>query len=157
MEKRQHCNCTTGCDTYRCSCLKNNEPCDEACGCVDCRNPLNDFDVENLSVCAIQNINTVQRLTDEQLEQRYELPCGHDAVQLRDLLRKHRCRECGTAYWYSFCWDTPVQDSCTWHCEDCHQCRDWREWHCQECDKCTYGVTMPCQYCGNRSGMMTLP
>jgi len=154
MEKQHHCNCTTGCDTYRCTCLKNNEPCDENCGCVDCRNPLNDVDVENLTVCAIQNIDIVKNLTDQDLERRWELPCGDQSVPLRDLLGKYHCQECGEYYWYSFCWEMVVQDNCTWHCEDCHQCRDWREWHCEECGKCTYGITMPCEHCGNTSGMI---
>jgi hypothetical protein len=157
MEKEHHCNCTTGCDTYRCSCLKNHEPCDETCGCVDCQNPLNDVDVEGLSLCAIQNIDVVKRLTAQELEREYSLPCGHEAVPLEALIGKYHCRECGAGYWYSFCWDTLVEDSCTWHCEDCQQCRDWRERHCERCDKCTYGVTMRCEHCGSTSGMMTLP
>lgn len=157
MEKDHSCNCTTGCDTYRCTCLKNHEPCGEACGCVDCQNPLNGVDVERLSLCAIQNIDVVKGLTDQELQRKYELPCGHGAVPLEELLGIHHCQECGAGYWYSFCWETLVEDSCTWHCEDCRQCRDWREWHCERCDKCTYGKTMPCMHCGNTSGMMTFP
>jgi hypothetical protein len=156
MKKEYHCGCTTGCDTYRCSCLKYNEPCDETCGCVGCRNPLNGVDVENLTVCAIQNIYRVKALTDEELEQRCELPCGHESVPRRDLLGRHMCEECGEYYWYSFCWEWVVQDSCSWHCEACHMCRDWREWHCEVCGKCTYGVTMPCEHCGNDSGMLRM-
>ena len=61
----------------------------------------------------------------------------------------HRaCQGCGEVYWYSFCWQDVVQDDCTWHCEICGQCRDWREWHCERCNKCTYGVSLPCQHCG---------
>jgi hypothetical protein len=29
VEREHHCNCKTRCQTYRCNCLKNNEPCDE--------------------------------------------------------------------------------------------------------------------------------
>jgi hypothetical protein len=156
VKKEHHCNCTTHCDTYRCSCLKHNEPCDESCGCVDCRNPLNGVDVENLTVCAIRNIDAVKALTDEDLETRYELPCGHENVPLKELLGDCACQECGEPYWYSFCWGALVQDSCTWHCEDCHQCRDWREWHCEVCGNCTYGLSMPCLHCGNDSGAFRL-
>jgi len=156
MEKEHHCTCTTGCDTYRCGCLRKNEPCGEGCDCVDCQNPLNGVDVEGLTVCAIQNIEKVKALTDEELAERYELGCGHESVPLEDLLGKHACQTCGTAYWYSFCWEWVVQDDCTWHCEDCHHCRDWREWHCDACGRCTYGVTMPCEHCGNDRGRMPL-
>ncbi len=155
MKKEHHCNCKTGCDTYRCSCLKHNEPCDENCGCVDCRNPLNGMDVENMTVCAIQNIDIVKDLTEEELSERYEFPCGHKSAPLRDLISGVYCEECGEDYWYSFCWNDIVSSGHTWHCEDCNQCRDWREWHCEVCDKCTYGVTMPCQHCGNDSGVMS--
>ncbi len=153
MEKEHHCNCKAGCDTYRCACLKHNEPCDENCGCVDCHNPLNDVDVESLTVCAIQNIGIVKGLTEEELAEQYELPCGHEQVALKDLLDDYYCEECADSYWYSFCWDTIVEDSCTWHCEICNECRDWREWHCERCNKCTYGVTLPCEHCGAEGPM----
>ena len=156
MEKEYHCNCRTGCDTYRCSCLKHNEPCDKSCGCVDCRNPLNDVDVEALSVCAIQNIDIVKNLTEADFEEPQTLPCEHESVPLKNLLGIHYCSECDTPFWYSFCWEMVVQEGDTWHCEDCHECRDWREWHCEVCNHCTYGVTMPCEYCGNDSGVISL-
>jgi hypothetical protein len=110
--------------------------------------------VENLSACAIQNIDRVKALSDRDLEEPRELPCGHGSVPLKDLLNHYHCEGCGESYWYSFCWEVAVQDNCTWHCEDCHGCRDWREWHCEVCGKCTHGVTMPCQHCGNDSGVM---
>jgi hypothetical protein len=156
MEKEYHCSCTTGCDTYRCSCLKHHEPCDEDCGCVDCQNPLNGVDVDGLTVCAIQSIEKVKGLSDEALAQPYQLACGHETVTLRDLLRKHACETCGAVFWYSFCRRSVVEDSCTWHCEDCRTCRDWREWHCDVCDRCTYGLTMSCEHCGSDSDMMGL-
>ena len=149
MIKEEHCNCKRGCENRRCACLKNNEPCDENCSCTDCRNPLNDVDVDSLSQCAIQNIETVKALSDEDLVVAYEMPCGHGNVPLKDLLKEYACPGCGgEVYWYSFCWNDIVQDSCTWHCEICNECRDWREWHCENCNKCTYGVSLPCQHCG---------
>ena len=156
MKKEYHCNCKTGCDSYRCSCLKHNEPCDQDCGCIDCRNPLNDVDVDSLSVCAIQNIDVVKSLTEEELEAPQELPCEHEGIPLKNLLKMTRCPECDTPYWYSFCWEMVVQEGNTWHCEDCHECRDWREWHCEECNHCTYGITMPCEYCGDDAGVISL-
>ena len=62
VEKEHHCNCKTGCQTYRCNCLKNHEPCDEHCGCTDCENPLNGVDAGNLSVSEIQNIEAYKAL-----------------------------------------------------------------------------------------------
>lgn len=148
MNKKFHCNCKTGCRTRRCACLKNGEPCDEQCTCTDCRNPLNGVDVDKLSVCAIQNIEELKALSEEELAEEYELPCGCERVPLRLLLDDYACQACGAVYWYSFCWGSVVEDSCTWHCKVCGQCRDWREWHCQRCNKCTYGVTLPCEHCG---------
>ena len=84
MKKKFHCNCKTGCGNRRCNCLKNNEPCGEACGCIDCQNPLNDVDVAALSVCAIQNIEIYKELTEKELETEYELPCGDESVPLKD-------------------------------------------------------------------------
>ncbi len=153
MTKYEQCNCKAGCQDRRCTCLKNNEPCGDDCGCTNCRNPLNDVDVDKLSVCAIQNIHAFKALSDEELATAYALPCDHTRVPLRDLLKDYACPECGEYYWYSFCWDSVEQDSHTWHCEICGQCRDWREWHCENCNKCTYGVTLPCEHCGNESEM----
>jgi hypothetical protein len=148
MEKNYHCNCKSGCINSRCSCYKNQEPCDDKCGCVECKNPLNGIDVEEYSICALQNINSVKNLSLEELEEEYKLPCGCESVKLKDLLKKYECKGCGTEYWFSFCWNVVAQDDCSWHCEICKMCRNWREWHCETCNKCTYGVTLPCQYCG---------
>lgn len=145
MEKTVHCNCKSGCGTKRSVCLRNNEPCDESCGCVNCKNPLNDVDVQTLSICTIQNIEDYKALSNEALQEKYELPCGCEKVPLIDLLGDYSCSECGEVYWHSFCWDEVVQDSCTWHCEKCGVCRDWREWHCETCNRCTYGVSLPCE------------
>jgi hypothetical protein len=150
MDKTYHCNCKTGCETGRCTCLRNGEPCDEGCGCVECANPLNGVDVERLSACAIQNIEAFKALSAQDLETPYELPCGHASVPLRELLGAHYCQGCGESYWYSFCWEDVVSEGHTWHCRVCRTCRDWREWHCEKCNHCTYGISLPCEYCGNR-------
>ena len=113
-------------------------------------------DAESLTVCAMQNIDKVSALTEAQLAERHELPCGDGSVPLRDLLSEYLCEACGEVYWYSFCWEQVVQDSCSWHCEECGECRDWREWHCEVCGKCTYGLTLPCEHCGNDSGVLRL-
>ncbi len=150
MEKTVHCKCKTGCNSRRCACLRNNESCDESCRCSNCANPLNGVDIEGLSICAIRHIEAHKNLSDEQLEEKFELPCGCEEVPLKNLLGNYSCSECDEVYWYSFCWNDVVQDSCTWHCEICGACRDWREWHCEFCNKCTYGVSLPCENCGRR-------
>ena len=104
MEKEVHCDCTTGCRNRRCTCLKNDEPCDENCTCADCQNPLNDVDVDGLSICAIRNIEEYKALSEEELAAEYELPCGCETISLRQLLKGYTCRECGEVYWFSFCW-----------------------------------------------------
>ena len=152
MNKTTGCNCKSGCLSRRCQCLKNNEPCGDGCGCVNCKNPLNGVDIEGLTTCAIQNIKQYKKLTKEDLEKEYELPCGCEEVALKHILKGYTCKECEDLFWYSFCWDVVVQDSCTWHCEICGTCRDWREWHCEVCNKCTYGVTLPCEHCDNTEG-----
>lgn len=157
MTKREQCNCKSGCESRRCACFKSSEPCDENCGCVDCRNPLNGVDVDNLSVCAIQNIRACQALSAEDLAALHELPCEHERVPLGKLLKEYECQECGEAYWYSFCWDSVEQDSCTWHCEVCRRCRDWRVWHCDVCNKCSYGRSLPCEHCDEDEGLGRLP
>ena len=153
MEKTVNCKCRSGCRNRRCVCLRSNEPCNENCECVDCQNPLNGVEIDNLSICAIQNIEAYKALTQKDLEKEYELPCECETVPLKNLVGDYSCRECDETYWWSFCWNEVVQDNCTWHCEICNECRDWREWHCEECNKCTYGVTLPCEYCGARGRM----
>jgi len=154
MSKYEQCNCKSGCQSRRCACLKNNEPCDGSCGCINCKNPLNDVDVEKLSDCALQNIQAYKALSAKKLAKVYELPCGDESVPLAKLLEGYECQECEENYWYSFCWDSVEQESNTWHCDICQQCRDWREWHCEKCNKCTYGVSLPCEHCGNDEGIM---
>lgn len=151
MNTTSVCNCKGGCRTRRCPCVRDNKPCGDSCGCMDCANPLNGLDVENLSICAIQHADVVRNLTEAQLETPIEMPCGHAPVPLRQLLKDYECPECEESYWFSFCWGDVAQDSCSWHCEVCRACRDWREWHCDVCNRCTYGVSLPCQHC-ERSG-----
>lgn len=103
-----------------------------------------------MSTCALDNIEQYKKLSEAALDEMMELPCGCELVPLRKLLAGRSCNECDELYWYSFCWEEVVQDSCTWHCTECGTCRDWREWHCPRCNRCTYGVTMPCEYCGGR-------
>ena len=148
MDKITRCSCKSGCKSKRCACLKNNEACNDSCGCKNCQNPLNGVDLKNLSICAIQNIQRLKQLSPEQLEMPVKLPCEHASVPLKDLLKKYECSGCNEEYWYSFCWNDVAQDDCTWHCDICNKCRDWREWHCDECNKCTYGISLPCQNCG---------
>ena len=92
---------------------------------------LNGVDLENLTLCAIQNVKACKALSDEELAQLHALPCGDSNVPLAKLLTKYLCRKCKEEYWYSFCWKTVAQDNCTWHCDDCQRCRDWRVWHCE--------------------------
>ena len=114
MEKTVTCNCKTGCRTGRCKCLRGNEPCGDACGCIDCANPLNGVDVDQLSLCAIQNITRVRALTEAELAAPVEMPCGHGPVVLKQLLKGYHCPGCDDElYWYSFCYNAVVQDSCT--------------------------------------------
>ena len=148
METKIACQCKSGCTNRRCVCLKNNQPCNDDCGCEDCKNPLNGADLENLSICAIQNIQRYKKLSKSQLEKRHALPCGCEEVSLEDLIPIYACSKCGEEYWFSFCWNDVVQDNQTWHCEICGECKDWREWHCDNCNRCSYGVSLPCEHCG---------
>ncbi len=150
------CSCRGGCSSRRCGCLRENRPCSDRCRCSTCQNPLNGVDVEALSLCAVQNIRIVAALDEVSLQRKHRLPCGHREVPLKQLLKGFLCSGCGEVYWFSFCWNTPVEDSCSWHCDRCHQCRDWREWHCSTCDSCTYGVTSPCDRCGSREGVIEI-
>lgn len=152
MEKTVHCNCKKGCQDRRCKCKRYNEPCDETCGCIDCKDPYNGLPVGDLSLCALENIEEYLELTEEELKEELDLPCNCERATLEDLIYEYKCTKCATLYWYSFCWGEVAQDDCTWHCQECRECRDWREWHCESCNKCTYGVTLPCKYCAKESG-----
>lgn len=142
------CKCKNGCQNRRCACLKNKSGCEHNCRCIECKNPLNGINVDALSVCTIHNIKQYKAMSQHDLAQEFEIPCGCSKVPLQNLIGNFDCEKCHTTYWYSFCWGDVVQDDCSWHCEICGQCKDWREWHCQRCNKCTYGVTLPCESCG---------
>jgi len=143
MSKTADCNCSTGCTNKRCSCNKAFEGCDtETCGCTECKNPYNEVDPEAYSTCALDHIENVKNLSDEERETEHDLPCGDTSLRLEQLLDTYACDGCGEEYWFSFCLNEPVQD-----------CVQWRMWHCENCDRCTYGVTRPCEYCG-RDGPM---
>lgn len=147
-ETTMRCKCKGRCDTRRCQCLRNHQPCSEACKCVDCQNPLNGMDVSRMSDCAIGNAEIVRALTSEELELLIPLPCGHDPVPLKLLIDNYSCPGCDDElYFFSFCRGTAEQESCTWHCDVCRTCRDWREWHCPTCNRCTYGLSLPCPRC----------
>jgi hypothetical protein len=111
MIKNYVCNCKSGCKSSRCSCYKNLESCDEKCGCVDCKNPLNGVDIGRYSNCALQNIDTVKDLSQEELNREYKLPCDCEKVRLEYLLNKYECKKCGEVYWFSFCNNRVEQDS----------------------------------------------
>ena len=146
------CQCKGKCDNRRCKCLKNGQPCSDACKCVNCENPLNGLDVKSMSACATGNAKRVSSLTIEEREALISLPCGHQSVALKLLIGEYNCAQCnGEAYFYSFCFESAQQDSCTWHCDVCRTCRDWREWHCPTCNRCTYGHSMPCDRCEGKS------
>ena len=144
------CSCKTGCSTKHCTCLREGESCNSDCRCTSCRNPLNGIDVARISACAIDNIEKYKDLSRDDLEAMFYLPCGCETVPLRKVMKLYRCEKCGERYWYSFCLEEIVPDSCNWHCRKCGTCRDWREWHCATCNRCTYGLTLPCYGCGGR-------
>lgn len=85
MDKTVHCKCKSGCHSKQCVCLKHTEPCDDKCSCINCKNPLNGVDIDNLSLCAIQNIEKYKKLSKEKLGEKHELPCGCEEVALKIL------------------------------------------------------------------------
>lgn len=54
-------------------------------------------------------------------------------------------------YYYSFCEQRWMQDSCTWHCRVCGECQDWTSWHCARCIECVWGTDLKCDGCGGVS------
>lgn len=148
MQADDGCRCKGGCDSRRCKCFKEGKACDDKCKCAGCQNPLNGLDVSKMSDCAIGNASIVRSLTPEELDTLILLPCEHDSVPLKTLIGGFECSGCDSeTYFYSFCRQAVEQESCTWHCMVCRECRDWREWHCDDCNRCTYGLSLPCQRC----------
>eukprot|EP01084_Bolivina_argentea_P127741 225894_1 len=79
--------------------------------------------------------------------------CGHFHTFQDLLLKDYYCEECGEIF-YSFCRENTDQENCTWHCDICKECQDWRVWHCETCNLCTYGQTLECEHgCGGHSEM----
>ena len=113
--------------------------------CLECFNNI------KISNCAQDHLMKLKTLTQEELEEKHLLPCEHIKVSLKNLIGLYECSECDEDYYYSFCRKQPEQEHCTWHCEECKKCRDWREWHCDNCRQCTYGQSLDCQRCGGES------
>lgn len=112
------------------------------------------IEITELTDCARYHVKKLKSLSEKELKQKHELPCGCEKAALEDLIYGYECSECGILYFYSFCWQDVAQESETWHCNKCGKCRDSSEWHCDFCDKCTYGITLPCENCGNKSPYM---
>jgi len=112
------CQCVTGCDSLHCQCFKRGQPCDQSCGCHNCANPLN----QQLSPCAVYQLEEYRQLPKEKLFESIELPCGCETVELIQLLNSYQCNRCNQNYWYSFCYETVVPEGSTWECEICGNC-----------------------------------
>jgi len=146
------CHCKMSCDSRRCACLKLGQACKSNCSCRGCKNPLNSIkNLDCLNPCLLSNIKAYQKLSNRQLSQAQELPCGCEEASLQSLIDGYECSDCGDEYRYSFCWKMIIEENHTWHCETCNQCREYREWHCKHCNKCTYGLSLPCEGCGRKS------
>jgi hypothetical protein len=149
------CQCTSECQTRRCSCLKLGQACTTECRCKNCTNPFNSRDPEEkLSDCARYHIQKVVSLTPKNLNKKYALPCGCGHAILQDLLRDYLCPECDELSYYSFCLNELIEENDMWHCNSCGTCREITEWHCKTCNKCTFGLTLPCEHCGDKSPYM---
>ena len=154
MTQHEICQCKSNCDSRRCRCLKSGRPCSPMCRCQNCKNPLNGLPVEKMSCCALDHAEVYRKLVAEHSSDPIAMPCGHGPVTMQQVLDEYACPDCqDEAYFYSFCWGSVEQESCTWHCNVCRQCRDWREWHCDDCNRCTYGVSMPCENCERKNEM----
>lgn len=143
------CSCKSGCRSRHCTCFQRGVICSSDCNCSSCKNPFNTF--PSLNNCTRDNVNKLDRLTQKQLNEGHELPCGCETVPLKQLIEEYECSSCKELYYYSFCRNEISQDGDSWHCTKCRKCRDWREWHCDYCNKCTYGVSLPCEGCGRKS------
>jgi hypothetical protein len=152
MNKNNPCQCQSECKTKRCPCLKEWRACSPKCQCHNCQNPFNQIDASvRLSDCARHNIKKVVTLSDVTLEKKYQLPCGHASISLKELLKNHTCQSCDEPYYYSFCFDDVMDTNSMWHCGACGTCCDDGVWHCKYCNRCTYGLTLRCDNCGKKS------
>lgn len=146
------CNCQSECKTNRCDCLKEGKACGDECKCSQCKNPFNSIkNAAELTDCARAHIKKVIALSEKELNQPYELPCGCEKVALKKLLEDYECSECSEFYYYSFCMNDVVDTESMWHCLPCGTCREDSEWHCPRCKTCTYGLTLACDNCGKKS------
>jgi len=155
MNKNTPSECTSECQTRRCSCLKTGHACTAGCRCEKCKNPFNNRDPEEyLSDCARYHIKKVASLTPQNLKKKYALPCGCGQTIFQNLLRDYICPKCDELSYYSFCMAEVIEDNDMWHCNLCGICREITEWHCKSCNKCTFGLTLSCEHCGEKSPYM---
>jgi hypothetical protein len=49
------------------------------------------MDIDNLSICTLQNIEEYKELSEEELQEPYELPCGCEQVPLKRLMGDYSC------------------------------------------------------------------
>jgi hypothetical protein len=103
------------------------------------------------SECAVAHLRPIAKLTKEQLQQEYKLPCGCEKITLLELIQGYACSGCDEDYFYSFCQKAVVESNNTWHCVTCGDCKEASERHCKFCNKCSYGLTLPCENCGKKS------
>ena len=150
-ESQLACRCTTGCRTNRCHVSETDSLVRKVAVARTAATPSTASTSPGCHrALSITYVDRYNARSEAELDTTIQLPCGCESVPLRGLLTAHDCTHCGESYWYSFCSEDIVQDSCTWHCSNCGACRDWREWHCDRCNRCTYGVTMPCENCDPR-------
>ena len=116
------CNCVSGCDTKHCPCIKAGRPCSDACRCESCANPLNQIHVDQVSGCAIYNIEKYKHLTRKDLDRELTLPCGCETLPMRKVIGSYRCESCDKVYHYSYCYDEIIEEGSNWNCEFCGSC-----------------------------------
>ncbi|KXS10169.1 hypothetical protein M427DRAFT_62903 [Gonapodya prolifera JEL478] len=119
-----------------------------------------------LSPCAKDHPETLARLSHEDLDTLYTLPCPIPPTAdlppsqkpLRELLEETSCGHSKedhppARFFYSFCTAAPVRVMHhptlpgTTHCPTCRACMDAAFTHCAQCDSCAYGVVFPCTNC----------
>lgn len=122
MRKNISCHCSFGCDTKQCPCLKAGRACNDGCGCHDCNNPLNNAHIDQVSQCAVYNIEKFKCLTKKELEQEMELPCGCESLPMKMLLGSYKCEQCNKVYHYSFYFNSIIEEGLAWNCEFCGGC-----------------------------------
>lgn len=179
-DSRSSCKCTSGCGK-NCGCVKDGSWCDASCGCGGgrksgsvCGNPTN----LKLTSCARHRLlasssrpSTPTSPHDSAAPSSpslpshacsdahhdpnkiFKLPCKCSSASLADLVSEYECAECGSQFFYSFCFGCVVPVGAIWHCDVCGECRDSREFHCNTCNKCSYAS--PNNACRNCAGSST--